>query len=660
MKGFSMLRKSTQGSLGATWQTLEEQEKKLREIWGLGLDGGGAGYRKRLDRICHFVRELEPDGVSVPDAESEFERYERAFTERSQSAAARESYIQRLEDLRSALEPLARSAGKKAEAFLADVRRWSPILGLPVIYRESPARRAVRQERVEKVLGILGANPAQQEETPLGHLRFIGDLLEQLEAGKADRRRVQDARKRWGEYVEDCAGDWEWAYLQILVRLAGECRQEKPVSTDFCKQVKRAGELLAEAIPIMEKRGFLQYRKQGLYGILAATCLGRARSQPAERLELIERAFTYARHAVEMEPASFRERLVLLDVLSRLGDAEELSAQAEITLNFDSGPETLRTIGASYWDRIVALSGGRARLHLLREAADFFEGALREVESAPFGGGGPLDQVQAHGWAHFWLGRFQFERGKYAEAVSHLRTAGELGFKPLESRVELAWACQVARDRRQADDAFREALAEAHRQSKQGSLVSQAPGEEREIKELEFDAYLGWAFLCAAWDPDRALEKVEEAERLLGVIKAPNQEKQKRQGALDEARGRIHLRKGDLLKAIGELEKAVKESPRCGAYCALGFAYLEQARVYPRAAEKALRSAREAWRLARECHPRGRYRRELQELRRQLQSLDPAGDTPAPKSVPPAPAGAGPVKVPGAAQSPPGSNHSSS
>lgn len=442
------------------------------------------------------------------------------------------------------------------------------------------------------------------------------------------------------------------------MRLAGERRQEKPVSARFCEQVTRAGELLAEAIPTMEKKGFLQYRKQGLYSTLAATYLGRAKSPdtpPTERLELIERAFTHARHAVEMEPASVRERLVLLDVLSRLGDAEELGVQAEIALNFDSSPDTLRAIGASYWDRIVALPGGRARLRLLREAASFFAGALQEVESAPFDGDGPLDQVQAHGWAHFWLGRFQGERGKYTEAISHLRTASELGFKPLESRVELAWACELARNRRQADDAFREALAEAERQRAGGSPVSQAPGEEREIEELAFEAYLGWAFLCADWNPDRALKKVKKAKRLLGSIQGPNQ--RERKGALNEARGRIHLRKGDLPRAIKELEKAVKKSARCGSYCALGFAYLEQARANPGTAGKALRRALEAWRLARECHPRTRYRRELQELRRRLQSLDPAGDAPAAKSAPSAPAGAGPMKVPVAAQSPSGSNH---
>src|SRR5205823_777604 len=151
--------------------------------------------------------------------------------------------------------------------------------------------------------------------------------------------------------------------------------------------------------------------------------------------------------------------------------------------------------------RITTLTGRGPRLRLLREAANFFATALQEVESAPFDGGGPLDQVQAHGWAHFWLGRFQCERGRYADAVSHLWTASALGFKPLESRVELAWALSLARNVRQGNDAFREARDEAGRQKNGTDPVSAAPGEERLIVELEFDAQLGWAFLCAEWAP---------------------------------------------------------------------------------------------------------------------------------------------------------------
>ena len=332
--------------------------------------------------------------------------------------------------------------------------------------------------------------------------------------------------------------------------------------------------------------------------------------------------------------------------------------QSEIALNLDAGSETLRTIGASYWERITALTGRGARLRLLREAARFFETALQEVESAPFDGDGPLDQVEAHGWAHFWLGRFQCEIGRYAEAAVHLRTASALGFKPLESRVELAWAFSLARNVRQGSAAFRDALDEAHRQRNGGSRkVSDAPGEERKIVQLELDAVVGWAFLCADWSPDQALEHVATARRLLSSI--PPRRQKELDAALSEVCGRSHLRQGHFVQGIRELEESIQKSPRSGAYCALGFARLEQARQAQAGGKpfrKALRSARDAYRRARESDGRGRCLRDLLSLRRQLRSFEAAVKAPATNSAKPSKARSDPMKISTAGQPSPPSN----
>ena len=126
---------------------------------------------------------------------------------------------------------------------------------------------------------------------PQRYLKDLDDRLRPLE-GACDTQ-VEQERQQWRECVEDCAGDWEWAYLQVLVRLAREYRRERPVSESFCQRVEAAGVLLAKAIPRMEKQGLLQYRKQGLYGLLAATHLAQAKSphtRPVKRLRLIEAA----------------------------------------------------------------------------------------------------------------------------------------------------------------------------------------------------------------------------------------------------------------------------------------------------------------------------------------------------------------------------------
>ncbi len=640
------------------WQEVYDFEAKLQR---LGFHNGGAGYRRRLGRLCDFIRELAPpDDAGAPTGGSDFERYARAFAK--PSPQERKDYLQKLEDLQVALEPLIKKE-EEAKQYL-DRLQQSLAEGLEAVAKDSPEEgRALRREKVKRTLKTLGLDVASQGKMPQDCLRDLDGLLAGLEASGNDTQRIKDARQRWRDCVEDCAADWEWAYLQVLGRLASEHRKERPASPDFCTQVKKAEECLSRAIPRMERQGFLQYRTQGLYGDLAAAHLAHAKAsdtEPADRLDLIQRAFTYSRHAVELEPESVHERLVLLDVLSTLGDAGELGVQAEIALNFDSGSETLRTIGASYWDRITTLTGRGVRLRLLREATRFFETALQEVESAPFDGGGPLDQVQAHGWAHFWLGRFQCERGRYAEAVAHLRTASALGFKPLESRVELAWAFSLARNIRQGNEAFRETLEEAGRQkSGDGAVlsVSEAPGEERKIADLELDAWLGWATLCVDWAPAQALEHVESARKLLSSINRPHQEELK--AALSEVHGRIHLRQGHFATGIHELEETVRKSPRAGAYCALGFAKLEQAeraKAGSQAFREALRSARDAYRLARESDGRGRYRRDLWGLRHWLRGFEGTSKAPATASATSAPGGSAPVKTADAAPSSPPPN----
>jgi tetratricopeptide (TPR) repeat protein len=640
------------------WQKVRNLETELHQ---LGFHDGGDGYRRRLGRLCDFIRELAPDGAGTPAGQSDLERYESAFA--TPSTKDKESYLQKLEDLRVALEPLIKTDEEDARQYLARVHQ-SLVQGLEAVATGIPeALRAVRRDKVKGTLKGLGLDAASPRGTPQDCLGDLDRRLTELETSGIDAQPVKNTRQRWRECVEDCAADWEWAYLQVLARLASEYRKERPASSDYCEQVKKAKDCLSKAIPRMERQGFLQYRTQGLYGDLAAAHLAHAKApvtKPAERLGLIQRAFTYSRHAVELEPESIRERLVLLDVLSTVGDAGELGVQAEIALNFDSGSETLRTIGASYWDRITTLTGRGVRLRLLREAARFFETALQEVESAPFDGDGPLDQVEAHGWAHFWLGRFQCERGRYAEATAHLRTASALGFKPLESRVELAWAFSLARNIRQGNNAFGDALEETDRQkSRDGSarLVSEAPGEERKIVELEFDAQLGWAFLCAEWAPEEARKHVDLARGLLSASSRPHKEELK--AALSEVCGRSHLRQGHFATGIHELEEAVRKSPRAGAYCALGFARLEaaeRAKAGSEAFREALRSARGAYRLARESDSRGRYRQDLWELRRRLRGLEGASKAPAAAAAKPAQAGPASATIPVAAQPSPPSN----
>ena len=599
----------------ARWLKVRQQEAALRDAWGLGDEEKGKGYRERLRRLCDFLGELEPQpGAAAPD-DKDFDRLYRGLERAPIGTKEREDYLSRLEALARALAALVDSP--PGGDYLQRWQAWSQQPALWAGQHRADLERALRTVGALPILG----SPTQSAQVSLLALGKLVDELPCLPAavGSTDAART---RLRW--CLEELAGDHEWAHLQVLVRLARECLREKAFSPACRHHAQMAKEALSKAIPRLEKQLSNQPSAEGLYGLLAAACLvlGKPDDLPRkQRQKQIERALVYARRAVEIAPESIRERLVLLDVLSSLGDPEDIRVQAEIALNLDSGPDTLRTIGDSYWGRTVALRGRGARRNLLREATGFFAKALENVESATVDESCPVEQMQAHGWAHFWMGRFQSELGRYVEAAAHLRTACSLGFKPLEAQVELGWTCFLARQRKDADKAFREALAESRRQRAGDAKVAEAPGEERPIDDLAFEGTLGWAFLCAEFDPTQALRYADQAKRRL--VKTTNPEDPELLAALLEVRGRISLRKHDISKGIKQLEDAVLLSPRSGAYCALGFAYLSQSRaVDPVAPPDILRQAREAYRLGRQSDIRGRYRGELWDLNRELRKSE--------------------------------------
>jgi len=607
-----LFEKPAQAQPDERWREIRRHERRLHCKWGLGGDEAGAGYRARLRRLCGFLGEIQAEGASASVGSSDFAKLQRGLAQPRPASGAREAYLRRLEDLRRALEGLARTADEDDSRYWERLVTWSPPGDLP-------EKRQADLEGALRALGALAADPARPDATARGCLRALSDRLDALKAEAPGEE--AKARARWRECLSDCADDWEWAWLQVLWLLAQECLRAKPSHSQPCKHARKAKEALEKAIPRLESKGFNQSRAQGLYGSLATACLILVRDERTPRKErqaLVESALVYARHAVAMEPESTRERLVLLDVLAYLGDPEGIKTQAEIAMNLDSGPDTLSTIGRSYWGRVVALRGRRARRMLLREAAAFFAKALNSVESAPLDEHGPLEQIEAHGWAHFWLGRFLSERGRLAEASAHLSAAGLFGFKPLEAKVELAWTCLRARSRKDADQAFRLASAEADYWQTKRAEVAEVPGEERLVTELAFEAHLGWAFLCAEWDPDRALEEAATAEGFLSSMTKSN--KDELRAALCEVRGRVDLRRGNFGPGLEHLEKSVKLSPKSGAYCALGFVNLALAGGAETRA--ALRKAREAYRQGRDCDVRRRSSRELWDLRRELRKRE--------------------------------------
>jgi tetratricopeptide (TPR) repeat protein len=585
------------------WQHVRRLEEILNQQWGLGCDRTGEGYRARLRRLCEFLQVLD-GGAAKPEVRG-FARIQGALAAAVPPTGASDATLNHM--LGYYRTELERKNGESPLSCLNRLQAWQQSclhLSLPGFC----------------ILGVFPKdwrNLADPKANPVAALVILWTTLDCLEKAGAPIAQIEAARARWQECFDNCLSDWEWAQQQVVVRLARECL-EKPLAGPLCcERADFAAAALEIAIPSLEKAGSLQSHAQGLYGLFARSNLHRARETAdlKERRKLIESALTFARCAVENKPGSVAERLILLEVLSILGDSHEIEVQAEIALGLDSGPTTLQTIGRSFWDRLATVRGRKCRRRVLRQAAVFFSNALDQIESAPFDGKEPLEQAQAHGWAHFWLGRFQCELGRYQEAGVHLRTASALGFQRAESLVEFAQACVLARDREQAEQAFDDAES-----ALAGSSGTNAPDSEeggRSFDDLRHAIALGRSFLYCEWRPDRALALVTQAEALLKA--AACREQTKLLSGLHEARGRAYLAKNDLEKAEAEFEQALQGSVAGGAACCLGLVKAEQAKSGD---PGALTRAREAFRIARESDVRDRYRSEIWILRCRLRALE--------------------------------------
>lgn len=622
--------------------------------WGLGWGEEAEGYRRRLRDLCRFLQEVRGGAEGPADGDSARIRSAVERVKRGSGDPQREARLRRLEDLAPALRGLVDARGHLREqagrdavrACLGRLAAWS-LRPRPGETQADFDSRCDSLKRPLELVGALAVADAGPPERPLDHLLALVEELDALPAGTPPDR-LDLAWKRLRERLEDCLADWDWAYVQVRVEMARLYAEEAPPGTGGRAPLARAYTCLADALARLERDGFRQPRTQGLYGLMARVCLHRV-AAGEDPPALLQEALGHAYRGVELDPESARERLALVEALAALGDYDTMKVEAEVARNLDPGPETLQVIGASFWQRSATLRDRKARQRVLGEAAEFFEAALGHLESASFDHEAPMRLMDAHGWAHFWLGRFQMERARHDEAIAHLRIACRLGFKPLESRVELAWACLLARDSRQAERAFAEAAAEIQRW-RTGVRVAPALGEEREIDELDFDAHLGWALLSADWAPARFEERHQAARQLFQLVARPD--KGDLEAALREAQGRAHFRAGRFPECIAELEQAIATSARAGAYCYLGLAETEVARAAEgKERADALRRAARDRDLAREIDVRERYQREIDELDAAVQKLQPK---PPPREAAPPPGDAGDAgDAPGGA-APPG------
>jgi len=600
-----------------------EQWRMDFAAWRQRWSGNGQDYRERMRRICEFLIALRPLAwESKPVLESTdktgFLKLQEAFAKANQTKADREKYIAFLEELRLALQPLGRK-GKD-----------QPIEEYTKSLKAGRKKLAASGRPVEALL----FTEHKEFDLRLSHLNELAKLknrLDELPGKNAPENRL------WRDCFDDCVVDWEWAYLQVLVKLSLQYLQsleDQPANSQRREWATNAEGLLDEAIEKLEGGDFLQVRTQGLHGLLAKACLLRATAPEIDtdpRLPHLRKALVHARYAVEMEPESVRERLVLLQIYGILNDNGQVKTEAEIALYLDPGPETLKAIAANFRERADATSRRIARRKVFQEAVAFFERALRLVESETLDDRRPVEQMERHAWAHYWLGRFHCELMDYEKGIAHERIGKALGFKPLESRVNLAWAFFEAKAYDQAEQAFDEAEKEADRQRPAGSqaLIAEAPGEDKPIDELLIDLHLGRAFLYAerGVNLEIAEKSAKEADGRISSLTDRSNQRQQR-AAFHECLGRIYYRLDKLDESAKEIRKAIESSARSGAYCCLLYTHLAKARNDPKYWPRVALECQELWMRARETDVRGRNRAEILDIRHQMRQMEEKASPP--------------------------------
>jgi tetratricopeptide (TPR) repeat protein len=435
---------------------------------------------------------------------------------------------------------------------------------------------------------------------------------------------------------------WEWAYCQVKIRQARCCLELEP-SQGLCVDVaQRAKSNLEEAIQRLEKMVSSQVRHQGLYGLLAQAevIIANSPAGSGEANPDLQAALAYSERAADLEPEGARERLALVRSYSALGDYDQAMIQAKIALDFDAGLEGLKVVGDSFWKRADSAGTRQARRTVLSEAKDFFSDALCRIESRAFDTDQAREQIERHAWAHHWLGRCNCELTQYEVGIGQLEVAKSMGFKPVESRVILAWAHLESRSYEKAEAALLDALAEGRRRLKEAPErgIAQAMGEERPIAELRLEALLGFVLLQSELELEpKAFEQlVSETSLILPLIVQVGGRRQSAYLAeFLEVRAWILLRAGKLEECLKEARASLRLGFRSGAYVCVAYAHLDKAKSDTSARE----AAREAWRRAGATDLRDRYQREICEIDERLKQLDSGGATPPTPAKGPSPAG---------------------
>jgi tetratricopeptide (TPR) repeat protein len=242
-------------------------------------------------------------------------------------------------------------------------------------------------------------------------------------------------------------------------------------------------------------------------------------------------------------------------------------------------------------------------------------------------------QMLARGSAHFWLGRFHGELLHYDEAVSELKKAKGLGFRPLESSVCLGWTYLQAKAYDKAEEFLREELCaqikplrslrweKKHRTFPFDQPV-RLPGGDTPTDELLVRIYFYRALACA-----RSGINLNKAARLgrmgytfLGRVQASNRKELK--AIYHLILGSVALKSGKIDLAIEELERSISMNLDMDCNLRLAEAYLARAQSEKENWEQWIGRARDSLQTASLAYAQGRLANDLASINARVDAVE--------------------------------------
>lgn len=341
---------------------------------------------------------------------------------------------------------------------------------------------------------------------------------------------LEKLQRKSGESPEACRGRLhrqeteerdEWRRAQVRVRLAEECLLEIAVAEERVGPNEGRLALLAEtclkkAIATLESgQRFHQIQARGLRSRLAQALVVLAESEPGRRSFYLTKALRQADRAVNEEPEGAAQRLALGEVYAALQDYLQAEDELTTSLQLDYLGSTAGKLAEACWNRGATLRDARGRKMDLSTVSHMLDNALCATEIQSVAGKDAGDQIRQHGGIHARLGAFYREglqESDYDQAIYHQRIAVALGYRPVESRVELGWTYLQAKDYARADALFHEALVEIERS-----------GAALNLERVR--ALLGRALLRAerALDLEEAERFAQQASAFLDKVEGPRQ-----------------------------------------------------------------------------------------------------------------------------------------